>query len=489
MATRHRKTAGRKSKIPETAGRRRMKEILGLICVIWAVTVAFSGLAACGLAGRNPETETGTGESLPTETQAAEETENPQDEEGESRAETRAEEPREPGVIPSRFDLREELLGLSAPDQGSFRTCWAFAALKALETALPEELRTELAADHMSLKNSFGLPVSNGGDYSIAAAYLLAWQGPVPAESDPYGDGETPDNMEPVCHVQGVQMPEAGDREAIKRAILMYGGVQSSIYMPVFGDTEWERFYREETCSYYYDGTRKPDHDVVIVGWDDDWPAENFAREPEENGAYLCMNTWGGSFGDNGFFYVSYEDARIGTYNAVYTTVEDTDNFGNLYQTDLCGWTGHLGYGTEEAWFANVYRAEKNSFIRAAGFYAVAPDTEYRIYTEKLPDEEAENMKFDSRKLAAEGILKEKGFYTVWWENPVWVRKGERFAVIVEIRSPGVAEPVAIEYRAGERTRNVDISDGEGYISFDGKQWQRAETTQNCNVCLKAYGD
>ena len=47
--------------------------------------------------------------------------------------------------------------------------------------------------------------------------------------------------------------------------------------------------------------------------------------------------------------------------------------------------------------------------------------------------------------------------------------------------------PVAIEYQVPENGANVDLSDGEGYLSSDGKQWVRAEDSQQCNLCLKAY--
>ena len=60
---------------------------------------------------------------------------------------------------------------------------------------------------------------------------------------------------------------------------------------------------------------------------------------------------------------------------------------------------------------------------------------------------------------------------------------------MVEIDSPGTEEPVAMEYPAGGRTAHVDIDDGEGYISFDGVNWERTETEYGCNVCLKVYAN
>ena len=33
----------------------------------------------------------------------------------------------------------------------------------------------------------------------------------------------------------------------------------------------------------------------------------------------------------------------------------------------------------------------------------------------------------------------------------------------------------------------VDLQDGHGYLSQDGKTWVSAEKMQQCNLCLKAY--
>ena len=89
--------------------------------------------------------------------------------------------------LPSSYDLREHR-AIRVSDQGDLGTCWAFAALKAVETSMPESMAVPLSADHMSIHNSFGISQNSGGDYSMAMAYLLAWQGPVSEADDPYGD-------------------------------------------------------------------------------------------------------------------------------------------------------------------------------------------------------------------------------------------------------------------------------------------------------------
>jgi C1A family cysteine protease len=105
-----------------------------------------------------------------------------------------------------------------------------------------------------------------------------------------------------VYHVQELQILGAKDLEAIKQAVYECGGVQSACYMPQTAGAEREQYYREETCAFYYNGAQEPNHDVVIVGWDDYYPKENFPEQPEGDGAFLCQNSWGEYFGEGGYF-------------------------------------------------------------------------------------------------------------------------------------------------------------------------------------------
>lgn len=393
--------------------------------------------------------------------------------------------------LPASFDLRQKTQIGPAPDQGGFGTCWAFASLMALETSMKSQNRTPFSADHMSIQNSFQMGQNDGGEYTMAMAYLLAWQGPVAERADPYGDGVSPEGLSPVCHVQEVRILPEKNYEKIKRAVYETGGVQSSLYIPMDSEKMQAEFYRADTCALYYGGNEEPNHDVVIIGWDDGYPKENFRTQPKENGAFLCMNSWGSSFGENGSFYVSYEDTNIGSHNVLYSRAEGVNNYAEIYQTDLCGWLGQLGYGGPRAWFSNVYEARSNEKVKAAGFYATMEQTSYRVYVAKgVPetgDRDGISGALSSGTLVAAGRVEDAGFYTVPFKQAVSVEKGERFAVIVEIETPGAVHPVAIEYGGGERPVKVDLSDGEGYISLNGNIWKRAEEQDACNLCLKAY--
>ena len=83
----------------------------------------------------------------------------------------------------------------------------------------------------------------------------------------------------------------------------------------------------------------------MIIGWDDNYPKENFNLDIEGDGAFICKNSWGDEFGEDGCFYISYYDTYIGMHNVVYTRIDGPNNYDNIYQTDLCGWVGQLGYG------------------------------------------------------------------------------------------------------------------------------------------------
>ena len=389
-------------------------------------------------------------------------------------------------ALPARYDYREAGRCPAPESQGSLGTCWAFATMMALESALMPEEQWNFSEDHISLRNSFGMDQDMGGDYTMSMAYLLAWQGPVTEEADPYGDGISPDGLEAVKHVQEIQMLAPKDYEAIKRAVYFRGGVQTSLYTAAGGGAIAAEYYNEETHSYCYRGSEGPNHDVVIVGWDDAYPRENFTEDPGMDGAFLCMNSWGEGFGENGLFYVSYGDTNLGNHSLVYTGIEEPDNFDRIYQSDLCGWLGQLGYGDEEAYFANVYEAEADGTLEAVGFYAVGEDTQYEVY---IIEETADGEQLRLGRPAASGSFEHAGFYTVRLEEPVSVEAGTRFAAAVRVRTPGSVHPVAIEYAGsgGGLPGTVDLDDGEGYISADGRLWSRTEE-QSGNVCLKVYG-
>ena len=387
-------------------------------------------------------------------------------------------------IVPTSYDLRTKNRTSEVRNQGSYGTCWSFAALGALESSLLPEESEQYSVDHMTLCNGFNMTQNDGGEYTMGMAYLAAWKGPVYEKDDPYGDNQTNEDLTAVKHVQEMQIIESKDYEKIKEAVFKYGGVQTSIYNALRSSQYSSPYYNKSTDAYCYIGTEKPNHDVVIVGWDDSYSKDNFNTDLEGDGAFICQNSWGDNFGENGFFYISYYDTNIGTHNVVYTDIENTDNYDHIYQSDLCGWVGQLGYGNEEAYFANLYTANGDEVLEAVGFYATAPDTSYEVYVVNKVTGEAD---LTFQKKAASGSFSNAGYYTVKLDKPVLLSDGDRYAVIVYVRTPGSERPVAVEYTSKDGAVIANLSGNEGYISMKGTSWQSAQDKYKCNICLKAY--
>ena len=386
--------------------------------------------------------------------------------------------------LPAKYDMREYDRVTEVRDQGSYGTCWAFASLAALETTLMPEERLQFSVDHMTLNNSFSNDQMNGGQYRMSIAYLAAWQGPVLEKDDPYGDGETNTKLKAVKHLEEALILDEKDYEAVKSAIYKYGGVESVIYCDMTSAKSSSYYYNKDRASYYYNGSRGTNHDIVIVGWDDNYPKEFFNVEPEGDGAFICKNSWGTEFGDNGYFYVSYYDVNICETSVVYTKLGDKNNYDKIYQSDLLGFNGVLGFSQEDAYFANVYKAGKNEDLKAVSFYATGNRTSYAIYVVK---DFKSKEDLNNRILVASGEMEYSGYYTINLNEPIELPDNEKFAVIVHINTPGSELPIAIEYNAGAMTQSFDITDGEGYISLHGNTWYSAEKDRECNVCLKAF--
>ena len=290
--------------------------------------------------------------------------------------------------------------------------------------------------------------------------------------------------MSAVKHVQEIQLIDGKDFERIKEAVFKYGGVHTAIYGEFADAQSSSHYYNKDKSSYCYIGSEKPNHEIMIIGWDDNYPKENFNMDLEGNGAFLCQNSWGEEFGDNGVFYVSYYDVNIGNHNVVYTKIEETDNYDHIYQSDLCGWAGQIGYNKESLYGANVFRAQSRQALQAAGFYATGKETSYKLFVVKN-FKNADSLK--KRTLVAEGSVSNAGYYTIKFDKEILVEPEEEFAVVLRIETPGSVHPMAIEYTAGSFTADVDLTDGEGYISSGGNTWQSTEDAQDCNLCLKVY--
>ena len=224
------------------------------------------------------------------------------------------------------------------------------------------------------------------------------------------------------------------------------------------------------------------------MGWDDNYPRSNFKGHVNKYGAFICLNSWGKDFGDHGLIYVSYECDSFGEVSVCYTQIDDVNNYDRIYQSDLCGWTGALGYkGASSVYFANVYKAKANEKVKAVGFYATEENMAYEVYVcEDYKGVESLNSR---NHVATSTAFDNKGYYTLNLDKEYSVKKGKKFCIIVKAISQNKGHKIVpVETTTESMKKKVDLKDGEGFTSPDGINWQSSEK-QKCNVCLKAYTD
>ena len=368
--------------------------------------------------------------------------------------------------LPSSYNLSDYGQAPAVTDQGDDDTCWAYASCQALTSSLMPEKQETFSPEDMVKNKGYSFSDTDGGDYMMALSYLLSWTG----DSD--------------VHLQEARFFSHDDLKGIKKSIYKYGAVTTSFYID---SSSSSYYYDPYDYSYCYQGSNKSNHDVVLIGWDDNYSASNFRTYVPGNGAFIALNSWGSGFGNDGIFYISYYDSNIGDQSVSYTRVENADNYDIIHQSDRYGWTGQIGFNKEDLTAASVYKADQKEIIKAVGFYALSKNTEYKIY---LVRNFTDVSSLNNRVKVAGGKLTDAGYYTINLNQDYTVPAGGRFAIVLYIDSPGISRPMAIEYKTARMTDSqIDISDGEGYVSKNGLAWESVEKTADGNLCLKVYAD
>ena len=427
-------------------------------------------------------------------------------------------------TLPEKYDARKEGKITGVGDQGQDGVCWTFAGNSSLEAALMPEHEFNFSEQHVRFAlssdngNEWGYDRHpyGGGNFNMYAAYLMRWSGPVLEEDDPYDlstesrEASVTNSFEEQFHVQGYQVlpnpslsvedvtdeQRAAHVNLVKQYVKEYGSVFTSIYYHV-------SYLNSSTNGYYYREKNfnnntmysRANHALSIVGWDDTYSKENFKTQPENDGAFLIKNSWGEDFGDDGYFYLSYEDVYAGWEAGVIDRVDSVDNFDHIYQYDPFCLTGATGYKNNQdeiiskASFANVFTVESDvEALQAVSVYITAPDTTCTVY---VNSEDGTLKNFNQMEKVATETFEMSGYHTIDLEQAIPLH-GEAFAVAVHVESSIEKQtmiPLEMPMTSGDITNNnCKANAGESYMSYDSSSWLDVTTAApNTNVLLKAY--
>ena len=382
--------------------------------------------------------------------------------------------------LPVSYDLRIMNKLTPVRNQGSCGSCWAFATYGSLESFLMPGEPRDFSEEHLINNHGFDYEPCYGGTLDMATAYLARWGGPVNETDDPYVSGN---GLPAVKHVQEVMMipPRSGplDNDLIKEAVMNYGAVYTDM---VWDDSS----YNSTNKTYYNPGNTGGGHAVAIVGWDDNFEAAKFSSAPEGNGAFIVKNSWGSSWGDHGYFYVSYYDAYFGRRGVLgVVKAENPGKYVVNYQYDPLGWITSLGYGQDTAWMANVFQAQSGLPLEAVGFYTSSTENYYEIYIYVgVAQGQPRSGELKSTK---SGSINSPGYFTVELDNPVALTTGQYFSVVLKLRTVGYNYPIPSEGHIEGYSSSAASNPGMCLISVDGTGWEALTDYFDYDICLKAF--
>jgi len=446
-------------------------------------------------------------------------------------------------TLPEKYDPRNESAETNAltpaKNQSPWGTCWAFAAIGALESFVeknsPGDTDPDFSELHMAFATSTvgGNPyatrpaVNSAGDIYIAASYLTrqVMAGPVLETNDPYPTtiAESSSlNSRNISITSG--KPRAGIVTGmVKLANLSSGSPGEETSHKYINDIkQLVRNYGAATVSYYSnsDWAVSPDavswgyariksgeyqdqyayhvednninHAVIIIGWDDNFPKENFAgTKPAGNGAWLIKNSWNtdgdladgkSGSGHNSYFWMSYYTnivevwAVTGYDNAFSDAIYDY----TVYSDAIDSW--HYLKDTQTVYVANIFDAEDTATaLKKVQFYNRNEDSNYEIYvavgdTDKTGDDVLLAQAVAHGPVAS-GHFDLIGYYTIDLTNAnIALTQGKTFAVVIK------STITFGDVRYGNTYNPKNPVKGWGYYSADGLIWSGGNNESACEI-------
>ena len=205
---------------------------------------------------------------------------------------------------PPSLDWRDNGGNFVTPvrNQGGCGSCWAFAAVSVLEALVKIErnVKTDFDLSEQTMVGCSGAGDCDGGYLSLAAEFLRQ-TGTPREECYPYSatDGSCqpcPGWMSKTVRVSSWKSYGNKSQTVLQSALL---DAPIATAMEVYSDFySYRSGIYERTSGAIYKGG----HAVVIVGYNG------------VEGYWICKNSWGTDWGENGFFRIRMGNSDIGSY-------------------------------------------------------------------------------------------------------------------------------------------------------------------------------
>ena len=374
--------------------------------------------------------------------------------------------------IPSSWDSRNYNWITSVKNQGSYGSCWAHAAMGSVEAYMIKEgipvgtgsaattslnlsetqhcffnYSTAYDAEGMLTGDACTLTGSDscldsGGNGEMSAYTLQRWCGAADESQSAlqYSKASTVARsgldsqysyQYNVCHVQNSLWIPATNIDAVKQGIMDYGAGNISYYA---GNSNYTYNCTIDTSSQESSSHKWANHAITLVGWDDTIAASNFSpNKPSGNGAWLCRNSWGTSYFNQGYMWISYEDTSVLEGYIYFYDAESIDNYDHNYQYDgscnvvTYGVGNRVGFANNTK-VANVFTAKGNELLRAVALCNWDEALSYTVEIYKNPT--TGNPTSGTLMTSQTGTLTYSGYYTIPLNNPVSLSAGDTFSVV-----------------------------------------------------------
>jgi len=228
--------------------------------------------------------------------------------------------------------------------------------------------------------------------------------------------------------------------------------------------------------TYYYSGTENSNHGVLLVGWD------NTKSTNGGTGAWIIKNSWGTSWGESGFFYMSYNDSHAIDNATIYPIRKETNNIDTVLMYDEFGEITSYGFGDYKDYALIKYNVSEEYSFNKIGTYIGASNSNIDI---EVFSTKNGNTLTDTLASVYNILVEHPGYYT--FDIPFTANAD--FYIKIKYFTPDDKYPIPAETEI-EDYAYPQVESNVCWISSNGSNWQLigSETNTEADLCIRAYG-